>query len=303
MTVATWTLEDALTLGEGIERPFRCTAHDDTNASASVNVLKMVWHCYACKANGMADDKKAPSAQLLLSMLEPERAVRVYPEAWLDLFRDRGYWLTRFPEWLCWWMGLGIDPYTGDAVFPVRTPNGLLAGVGRRLAEPGEGPRYKYPARWSASRTMGGLTVLNTSDPVGVLVEGYADMTAVREVGADSLAVFGSGMHLPQRELLLRQGKRLVLFGFDMDDAGERAVARAQEDLSSYVTTERIRWPKKDPADCSVKQRRKALLDAIARANDSVGAQVYVPDQITKGWDHRVERAKVEFANWQREVA
>ena len=56
------TLEEAIALGQGIERPFQCEVHDDTNASASVNVLKGVWYCHACGASGAVGPRSLPAS-------------------------------------------------------------------------------------------------------------------------------------------------------------------------------------------------------------------------------------------------
>jgi 5S rRNA maturation endonuclease (ribonuclease M5) len=305
-----WTLDDALNFGQGIERPFRCPDHDDTNASASVNVLKGVWVCYACQASGSVKDKKAPTAAQLAAMLRPEEVCRVYPETWLDLFRDHGHWGERFDGWIIWAMQMGEDPFTGDAVFPVRTAEGKLAGVGRRLADPGEDePRYKYPARWSASRTLGGYDKADGSDPVGILVEGFADMTSLREIGTDTFSVFGSGVHAPQYELIHRMNKRVWLLGFDMDDAGERAAfGKKEKNLPGafqmlkpdYTHVARIKWPKKDPAECSIVERQKAIMAALQTVASNVyGGDTWLRDR----WDARIIKHKAAYTEWLKEVA
>lgn len=297
-----WTLDDALNFGQGIERPFRCPDHDDTNASASVNVLKGVWVCYACRAAGAVKERKAPTAAQLAAMLNPEEACRVYPESWLELFRDFGYWLERFPDWLCAAMGLGTDPFSGNATFPVRTEQGKLAGVGHRIAEPAEGePRYKYPLRWSASRTLGAYRMPN-HDPVGVLTEGYADTCSVREIGPDSYAVYGAGLHAPQLEMVRRLNKKTWLLGFDMDTAGDRATEMAYELLAPEFTyVARIEWPEKDPAECTPAQRKQAIYAALG----SVGSGVYGrPQDLLDRWDGRARRAELLYRQQQRkEVA
>lgn len=261
------TLDEALSLGRGVERPFRCPVHEDKNASASVNVLKGVWFCYACQARGTVDGKKAPSTSDLLAMLEPESAARNYPEAYLELFQPSNlletYWSLRFPEWLIWWAKLGQDPFTGAATFPVRTPEGRLAGVGRRQADPEVQPRYKYPRSWSASRVLGGTDLLDKSEFV-VLVEGYADAVSLWEIGVPALACFGAGLHYPQIEALLQRAPRAVLPGFDMDDAGNRAAAITVDLLKDDVVIGSfVHWRKKDPADCSPDERREAVSEAV----------------------------------------
>src|SRR5690348_1384064 len=126
------TLEEALAVGQGTERPFRCFEHDDSTASASVNIVKMVWYCHACHAKGAVNSKRTPKLEELAAMLKPEEACRVYPEAFSELYSAPVYWHQRFEPWVCWDKGLGEDPFSGDATFPVHTAGGRYAGVGRR---------------------------------------------------------------------------------------------------------------------------------------------------------------------------
>lgn len=217
------TLADVLARGQGNERPFRCEAHDDNQASASVNVTLGVWYCYACHASGKVDtkSKKALALADLQAMINPEVAVRTYAEAYLELFdNDLGNWAKRFPRWIRWHASFGSDPITGDATFPVRTPNGILAGVGRRVESPAAGEsRFRYPPRWSASRSM---FFAGLHDEVLCITEGASDTVANAEAGCFSAACYGSGVHAPQIELIARHHPKLVLLGLDADDAGQR---------------------------------------------------------------------------------
>ena len=120
---------------------------------------------------------------------------------------------------MIWFAGLGQDPFTSDATFPVHTPQARLAGVGRRKLDPGDGPRYLYPKVWSASQSLFGVKAWSGRHRVVVLVEGAADAVACWEVGVPALACYGAGLHLPQVELLARYAPDLVLAGFD-NDAG-----------------------------------------------------------------------------------
>lgn len=269
------TLDDALQHGRGNERPFRCPVHEDNNASASVNVLKGVWFCYACKASGTVSGKKAPSTDDLRAMLEPEKAVRVYPESVLELYAGGvGYWLSRFPDWLVWAEQLGDDPFTGAATFPVRTPAGVLAGVGRRMSDEhvegmkasgGNPMRYRYPRGWSASTTLNGWPSMHRGGVI-VLTEGAADRISLTELGIPAYACYGAGLHAPQRELVMRMNPDLVLLGFDMDEAGQRAAGMTALLMNEMVPTMNIVWPDKDPASCLVEHRQEAVLDAVGRA-------------------------------------
>lgn len=252
------TLAEAIAEGQGVERPFRCHMHDDGQASASVNVLKGLWYCYACHASGTVDEKAVPTTDQLFSMLEPDKSARRYPESYLDLFDNDDYWGQRFPDWLCWYARLGTDPFTGDATFPVRTPSGYLAGVGRRREQ--EEPRYKYPWGWSASTVLGGLDQL-PAFPYLVLTEGYADAVSLWEVGVPAACTFGAGLHLPQLEMVYRRDLRCVLTGYDMDKAGATATVRSVAALRPVIDqVARIEWPAKDPAECAPADRLAAVL-------------------------------------------
>lgn len=266
------SLAEAMFNGQGVERPFRCPAHLDNHASASVNVLKRVWYCYACFAKGKVDSKAVPKAEELLAMLEPEKTTRVYPETWLNWFGHGFYWRDRFEPWLCYLMRFGVDPLSADAdaTFPVYTPTGRLAGVGRRRERAEQ--RYMYPAGWSASRSLAGYVqalVWPAGTDIVILGEGAADTGAIYETGPVGLGCYGAGIHLPQIELLARLNPKLVLLGFDADDAGRTAARRSASWLADLVPTASIDWSKvggKDPAELAVEAREEAILAAVTDA-------------------------------------
>lgn len=261
------TLEEALSLGRGVERPFRCISpdHEDSNASASVNVVKMLWHCYSCKASGMVDKNRAPTPDELLAMLEPEQACREMAAGALAMYGWGGYWQTRFPDWVCWLQGLGEDPWSADAVFPVHTPRGRLAGVGRRMLI-SDGPRYKFPYNWSASRTLFGSRGQWAKTPVMVIVEGAADQSSLVEVGLPAWATFSAGLHAPQFDLIASMSPELVVMAYDADDAGQRAAEHAYDRLSTISDVAFVDWglcEVNDPAQAHPSDRLDLVLQAV----------------------------------------
>lgn len=279
------SLLDALNHGQGIERPFRCEKHDDHFSSATVNVLKKIWHCFACQASGRVDpkSKKAPALADLAAMLNPEEYVRVYPQSYLDLFDfDAGNFAMRFPPWVRWINRLGCDPLSGDSTFPVHTPGRQLAGVGRRVTSPEPGkPRFLYPPRWSASRS---LFISGPAQPVVVLTEGASDAAACSETGLFAAAVYGSGVHSPQYELIAQLAPKLVLLGFDSDDAGQRAVAACHDQLAARSEVAVVDWHSigvKDAAAAPVDERAQLLARTVAgtyygRANPKFPSGMHV---------------------------
>lgn len=286
------TLEEAIADGRGGERPFRCPEHDDSHASASVNVNKGVWYCYVCHARGRLDGKRVPTDNELETLLRPETAVRVYPASWLTLFGYSGYWATRFPDWLCWALSMGTDPITGDGTFPVYTPKGQLAGVGRRLHD-GE-VKYRYPFKWSSSHVLGGTELSRRHSGVIVLVEGRADAAALWEMGIPAYACFGAGLHHPQLEQVARLRPDLVLLGFDADDAGERASQMSADALTGTAESLRIDWSAagaKDPADAAPHQRAVRVQETV-RPWAQTGF-----DQHLRFWCDTRERLEKEYVN------
>lgn len=258
------TLEDALATGRGEERPFTCPVGEHNHPTASVNITKGVWYCYSCHAKGVVDGNRVPTIGELEAMLEPEQATRLYPQSWLELFGHGGYWADRFPLWLCWYMGFGEDPLTGEGTYPVHTPGGQLAGVCRRALTDGPWPKYKYPRTWSASRALFGSRGAYLRHEVLMLVEGAADAAAGWEVGCPTYATYGSGVHAPQVELIARMRPRLILLGFDNDDAGARAKENAEQVLSHIASCAIVAWGRyKDPAEAPVEERLSAMLRPI----------------------------------------
>lgn len=263
-------IKDAIANGQGAERPIRCPHpdHFDNHASASVNVLKLVWYCYSCHKAGKVDSKAAPKAEDLLAMMNPETAGRTYSPTWLEWFTSGDgaavYWQSRFEPWVCRLLHMGSDPLTGDATYPVHTPEGRLAGVGRRLAL-GE-QKYKYPYGWAASRSLAGYVEAlehSLDTAIVVLVEGKADQAALLEVGATAFAVYGSGVHLPQIELINRLNPKLILLGFDSDNAGRDATLRTQDAFEGRDTAV-VDWLNfNDPADAPPAARIACLNQAV----------------------------------------
>ncbi|HWO50935.1 MAG TPA: toprim domain-containing protein [Ornithinibacter sp.] len=292
------SLEEALTNGRGTERPFQCPEHDDKQASASVNVVKGVWFCHACHAKGVTAGKRAPKVEELEAMLEPEAVARKYPAAWQETFLDWEspiYWDARFPRWLTTYLGMGQDPFTGSPTFPVHTASGYFAGVGRRNVDPTAKPKYKYPAHWSASVSLFGRVNGPEPFPIVALVEGAADAAAVIETGCPALATYGSGLHLPQIELLAQHSPKVVLLGFDMDEAGEGAVSRAFGQIGRMGELVRVKWGKKDPADTPLERRKADLIRAVGRTGYGSSTTLH--------WDARVADMHLAFARHLKEIA
>lgn len=258
------TLEDAIERGRGVERPFCCHVHGDTVPSASVNVEKGLWFCYACGASGAVGGKVTPSIKSIISLMSGESRPRVYPESWLDIFdawEPSPYWARRY--------GIAVAAQNrcgthigGNPTYPLRSPSGEVWGVIQRTGLPDR--KYLYPAGAPVSTTF---HAIGSGTDVIVLVEGAADAMALDQSGLpDGWGVrgcFGAGLHAPQVEILKRLGPRTIISAFDADEAGERASRLAQGQCSGIAPVITHTWSAKDPGELGVQERMSELVDTF----------------------------------------
>ena len=256
-------LDEAVAKGRGTERSFRCDVHADSNASASVNVLKGVWFCYACGASGRVGKGSITAAMeaVIDAMASPD-PVAYKHRHWLRTFTNAGspYWEARFGTRVARMFDCGTDPITGYPTYPVLGPVGEVWGVVQRTDSE---PKYLYP-EVPVSRTLFGYhwAPKGTYNRI-VVVEGAADVMAMhttRGRSEDTLVVgcYGAGLHAPQVELINKLGPRQVVLAFDNDEAGARAAAK---DYDLHADVHVVTWPDdvKDPAEATPAMRRKVL--------------------------------------------
>jgi DNA primase len=266
------TLADALAKGRGIERPFRCEAHDDHNASASVNTQTGLWCCYACGAAGKVDKSATiPDADTLLKLLKGEEPQRIYAESWLDIYDAAHvgkYWELRYGTKTAVHFRCGTHPMTGKATYPIKDAQGHVLGVVTR-AKDGEVPKYLYPRGVSTSRTFFGDI---KPSRVVVLVEGASDVMALHQSGIPDdwtvLGCYGAGLHEPQVQIVTDLAPRLIVAAFDNDAAGHAATSRAIERMGRITTVIGHSWaPANDPGDLPPDARIAAIEATIAKEN------------------------------------
>lgn len=262
------TLDEALSQGRGTERPFCCPSHDDSNASASLNVAKGVWYCHACKASGTVEGH-VPSVEEIIKILAGEVEPRVYAESWLDLFdafEPSKYWSNRFDEQTAAKHRCGTSYDNGLPTYPMRDSQGRIIGVVTR--HEGQKAKYMYPAGVRTSATFYGDF---KPSQVVVLVEGAGDVMALDQSGIPEhwtvLGCFGSGLHAPQVQLLADLSPKLVITAFDDDMAGLGATERALFQLHDIAPVLSHQWSTvggKDPGDVSITQRIASIQQMIA---------------------------------------
>lgn len=266
------TLDEAMSSGRGVERPFNCPAHDDKNASASVNVVKGVWFCYSCMAHGVLENH-VPNIDEAIRILAGESRTHYYPEAWLDLFdadHCSPYWVKRVGIEVASANRCGTHPM-GMPTYPLRDDQGRLLGVVTRHEED---PKYRYPFSTTTSRTVYGPVKVCR---VLVLLEGAGDVMALQQGGLpdswNANSVYGAGIHAPQVEIVARMNPSVILAAFDDDDAGLRARTLAVEQLADVAPVLSVPWRRfggKDAAEVPAANRIPALRHVLQAKGFSI---------------------------------
>lgn len=267
------SLEEALTLGDGVERSFSCPVHDDHSPSASVNSLTGFWYCYACGAWGKADlsrmeiDPLAVRRQVMRMNEKLNPVHQTYPEGWLSVHDAAGpgdYWLSRFDAATCEHFRLGVTLNRDFATIPMRDNSGAVLGVIRRDLVGGQ-RKYLYPYRVDIGRYI--FDFHRCTDDVIILTEGATDTMAVWEAGFNNaMALYGRGMSRAQTKMIKKHAPTMILCAQDQDAAGETAFRRVLDLLGGYFTVRRMVWDThKDLASIPVDQRREMLSSILQK--------------------------------------
>jgi hypothetical protein len=265
--VAWASLEEALTLGTGIERSFPCPVHDDRNPSASVNSTTGYWYCYTCGAWGQADMDRLEFDPLSVHYTvrriveRMEQAHQSYPEGWLSVFDAAGpgeYWLSRFGRPACEHFRLGQTADRDAATIPMRGDDGEVLGVIRRDLT-GAGQKYKYPHGVDVTRHIFDLHRKDTETLI--VTEGATDTVAAWEAGfPHGVALYGSRLSRTQAKLIKKYAPSRIICAQDQDQAGEAAYHHVRNMLGTFFPVVRAHWDEhKDLASIPLAQRVKML--------------------------------------------
>jgi DNA primase len=174
-----------------------------------------------------------------------------------------------------------IDMFRNRLIWPVRDLTGDVIAFGaRKLDEDGDGPKYLNTPEsplFKKSEVLYGADLAKrdiAQRRQAVIVEGYTDVMACHLAGistavATSGTSFGAGHIKILRRLLLDSDKFRgeVIFTFDGDAAGQRAVERAFNFEADFVTQTMFTLQPDglDPCDLRLKHGDGAVRDLIAQ--------------------------------------
>lgn len=188
--------------------------------------------------------------------------------------------------------GNWYEPFRGRVLFPIRDTQQRPIALGGRVV-PGiygdqEEPKGKYvnsneSRLFSKSQTLYGLNLF-VSDLAAarqrklVLVEGYTDVIAARQVGLKNVvAVLGTAINENHIRLIKRFADQVTLL-LDGDEAGRK---RANQVLDLFVAHDldlRIQTlpENQDPFDFCLQQGPEAFEKLIAAAPDAIGHKIKI---------------------------
>jgi DNA primase len=177
-----------------------------------------------------------------------------------DIF-EVGFWRETKPSDMSKLVGVNTNALKGRIIFPIFDKNGMIVSFAGRADVK---PKYINGSEshlYKKSNVLYGLN-LSTRDTVFVH-EGYVDVMATFQNGADAVATCGTGFTPTHAKML--KNKHVVL-AFDGDEAGFKATHRAAiRFASSGKDVEYVVLPSgKDPNDVDVTTlKRHSYLDLI----------------------------------------
>ena len=174
-----------------------------------------------------------------------------------------------------------VDRFRGRLLWPIRDLTGDVIAFGARKLDPDDtGPKYLNTPEtplFKKSSVLYGADLAKREIAhrrQAVIVEGYTDVMACHLSGvptavATSGTSFGDGHVKVLRRLLMDADQFLgeVVFTFDGDAAGQRAVLRAFDLEERFVTQTfvAVQSDGLDPCDLRVKHGPEAVRDLVAR--------------------------------------
>jgi len=243
----------------------RCPLHvGEGRETFHVDTAGQVFHCFSCRAGGSVLDlvmaiegcglrqaaaqlsswRAMPAIEVELPVVKPTVTKKIEFISPLG-FRLRGvdsqhpYLNTRgIGHATAVEFGVGFYPGPGlmqhRLVFPIEDEAGRLVGYCGRSLD-GSEPRYRFPPRFSKSQLLFNLHRATTTRQAHVVVvEGFFDCLKVYQAGFHSVvALMGSSLYEPQRELLVRHFRHVSLM-LDGDAAGQHASSAIAPRLSLH---------------------------------------------------------------------
>jgi len=258
----------------GREIQFTCLWHKDSRPSASFNLDKKVFICFACgakgtlrdiimKLNGTVEDAKDNNKQNIVDKIsllfkkenEKHKQIEVLNTNILENFKTRNYdYLLKrgFEKDILIEFNIGFDNKTSRITIPIfDEKNRLRAIFGRRIID-NDSPKYipLLPKKnFKKSHVLFGLNKIDLNDNIGILVEGHLDVIRAFQCGfRNTMAIQGSNISDEQVCLILKRFDKLII-AMDNDNAGERATRKIIDKIKRSIILYKFKYCSQDIKD------------------------------------------------------
>lgn len=136
------------------------------------------------------------------------------------------------------------DRFFDRVMFPINDANGECIAFGGRVLGDGS-PKYlnsqetkvfhKGKVLYGLDKAKKSMTLTSTA----IVVEGYTDVIAMHEAGlTNTVATLGTALTNDHIQVLRRHAGKRIVYLFDGDEAGQRAIDRALQFIDSSITPE-----------------------------------------------------------------
>lgn len=261
-----------------------CKWHDDTSPSMYINVAKGVFYCHVCHISGgrnrlmellgLTKDGISISPQALRAKLDRIKEKPVgeemprLSEAVLEGYRiiPTDYWTeTRgIAEDVVDRLELGYDLDRNAGVIPVRTEEGTLRGLIRRMLDPNSKLRYKYTKGMPLRKILYGAHIARSGQQL-VIAEGSLDVAALMSSGLNAVGLLGSYLGDRQFRVITDLAPRSVVVFTDNDGPGRDAAFQVGHRLARRTSVRIVQYdlPVKDPGDLVAEDHRRLVDEAV----------------------------------------
>jgi len=222
--------------------------HEDSDPSMRIDRITGIFNCFSCgfkgnlfsyfeeKANFLQQKRHSLKEKLQQKLAEnvglemPKNAV-MFAREWRGISAETFQKFEAFEH---------NDPdYIGRLVFPIRTISGKIAGFNGRAMTPEKQPKYLI----KPANSKFPLFPANVEPIQGrvILVEGIFDMLNLYDKGLTNVVcAFGVNKLTKDKLILLKvRGVTGVDILFDNDEAGQKAITKAQELIEAVELTSR----------------------------------------------------------------
>jgi hypothetical protein len=229
--------------------------------------VRFVAECFECSeefAKNWLKDKygKISSSGIVLCddiVIKQNKAPVRLPSSYLDAFQNWHPYLAqrKLSREVCELFKVKYDPQTSQIIFPCFDVAGRIIMAPRRSIY-----NKTFYINKDQDKPVYCLDyIIKNNISTALICEGPIDVLTCYTYGYPTIGTFGNPSP-SQIEAINKSPIKVLYLGMDNDWAGERMANVIKAGLDPRIIVKEVRWPKKDPAECSFEEFQKAINDA-----------------------------------------